>query len=147
MKKCYLFLAFIDLMTGMKTKAPEMRMVTIRGPSTRGAEVSTMKQSAAQNRVSRTHWVLVRGLRIKWILKKKHRSCSFSDAASICVPVWFAYLFSFTFLATIASMQAMAVMLTMSRTELSISVKWIGLFRPIWIGPITSVSLMFWISW
>lgn len=75
MKNCYLFRTFIDLMTGMKTRAPEMRMVTIRGPSMRGAEVSTIKQSAAQKRVSRTHWVLVRGLRIRWILKKKHRLC------------------------------------------------------------------------
>lgn len=75
MKNCYLFRAFIDLMTGMKTRTPEMRMVTIRGPSMRGAEVSTIKQSAAQKRVSRTHWVLVRGLRIRWILKKKHRLC------------------------------------------------------------------------
>ena len=70
MKKCYLFLAFIDLMTGMKTKAPEMRMVTIRGPSTRGAEVSTMKQSAAQNSVSRTHCVFVSGFRIAGFFNK-----------------------------------------------------------------------------
>ena len=47
-----------------------------------------------------------------------------------------------TFFATIASMTATAVMFTMSRTELSISVKCIGLFSPIWIGPIISASLI-----
>ena len=50
------------------------------------------------------------------------------------------------FLATIASMTATAVMFTMSRTELSMSVKWTGLFSPIWIGPIISASLMACIS-
>ena len=45
------------------------------------------------------------------------------------------------FLATMASMAATAVMLTMSRTELSKSVKWMGLFNPICIGPISSPSV------
>lgn len=43
-------------------------------------------------------------------------------------------------LSTKASMTATAVMLTTSRTEHSKSVKWMGLLRPICIGPITSVS-------
>ena len=50
-----------------------------------------------------------------------------------------SYLFFFSF-STYASMAAMAVMFTMSRTEHSKSVKWMGLFSPIWIGPMTSVS-------
>ena len=37
-------------------------------------------------------------------------------------------------------MTATAVMLTMSRTLHSKSVKWIGFFNPIWIGPTTSAS-------
>ena len=37
----------------------------------------------------------------------------------------------FIFSSTMASMTATAVILTMSRTELSKSVKWMGLFRPI----------------
>ncbi len=45
------------------------------------------------------------------------------------------------FLATMASMTATAVMFTMSRTELSKSVKWMGLFSPICIGPISSMSV------
>ena len=45
-------------------------------------------------------------------------------------------------LSTIASITATAVMFTISRTEASQSVKWIGLFNPICIGPITSVSLI-----
>ena len=47
-------------------------------------------------------------------------------------------VFYFLFLLTIASITATAVIFTMSRTELSKSVKWIGLFRPIWIGPMNS---------
>lgn len=41
---------------------------------------------------------------------------------------------------TYASMTAMATMFTMSLTLESKSVKWIGLFSPICIGPMTSVS-------
>ena len=33
-------------------------------------------------------------------------------------------------------------MFTISRTDASQSVKWMGLFSPIWIGPSTSVSLL-----
>ena len=54
----------IDFPIGMKTKAPDMIMVTISGPSMRGDEVITIKHSAAQKRVRRTHWVLVSGFRI-----------------------------------------------------------------------------------
>ena len=41
---------------------------------------------------------------------------------------------------TIASITATTVIFMISRTELSKSTKWIGLFNPIWIGPISSVS-------
>lgn len=41
------------------------------------------------------------------------------------------YRFPFFFLSTIASITATAVMFTISRTEASQSVKWIGLFNPI----------------
>lgn len=44
-----------------------MIMVTISGPSIRGDEVITIKQSAAQNIVSRTHCVLVSGFRMAYI--------------------------------------------------------------------------------
>ncbi|WP_375338090.1 hypothetical protein [Bacteroides sp. ET336] len=48
----------------MKTRAPDMIIVTISGPSIRGDDVMTTKQSAAQNSVSRTHCVFVSGFRI-----------------------------------------------------------------------------------
>ncbi len=51
------------------------------------------------------------------------------------VPQWCCF-FSWT----MASMTATAVMLTMSRTLHSKSVKWIGLLSPIWMGPTTSAS-------
>ena len=53
------------------------------------------------------------------------------------------------FFATMASITATAVMLTMSRTLLSKSVKWIGLLSPICNGPIISMSsaLMAWSIW
>ena len=54
----------MDLPIGMKTRAPDMIMVTISGPSIRGEEVMTIKQRAAQNRVRSTHWVFVSGLRM-----------------------------------------------------------------------------------
>ena len=54
----------MDLPIGMKTRAPDMIMVTISGLSMRGEEVMTIKQRAAQNRVSSTHWVFVSGLRM-----------------------------------------------------------------------------------
>ena len=58
------------------------------------------------------------------------------------------YSCSFFFFSTIASITAIAVMFTISRTEASQSVKWIGLFNPIWMGPITSVlSLIIWMNW
>ena len=44
-------------------------------------------------------------------------------------------------LATYASMVATATIFTTSRTEAPKSMKWIALFRPIWIGPIISASL------
>jgi hypothetical protein len=50
-----------DLITGINTRAPEIRIITTRGPSMRGVEVRITKQSAAQNRVRMTHWVLVSG--------------------------------------------------------------------------------------
>ena len=40
---------------------------------------------------------------------------------------------------TIASTTATVVRFKISRVELSTSVKWIGLFKPIWIGPIVSL--------
>ena len=52
-------------MTGIKTNAPEIRMVIISGPSIRDAEVRTMKQSAAQKSVRMTHCVLMSGCRIE----------------------------------------------------------------------------------
>ena len=57
-----------DLITGIKTRAPEIRIITTSGPSMRGAEVRITKQSAAQNRVRMTHWVLVSGFLIGCIL-------------------------------------------------------------------------------
>lgn len=45
----------MDFPIGMKTKAPDMIMVTISGPSMRGDEVITIKHRAAQKRVRRTH--------------------------------------------------------------------------------------------
>lgn len=54
----------MDLPIGMKTKAPDMIMVIISGPSILGEDVITIKQSAAQNIVSSIHWAFVRGLRM-----------------------------------------------------------------------------------
>ncbi len=48
----------------MKTRAPDMIIVTISGPSICVEEVMTIKQRTAQNIVSSIHWVLVRGLRM-----------------------------------------------------------------------------------
>lgn len=62
MWKCYFFLRAFKI--GMNTRAPEMRMVITSMPSIRGAEVSTMKQSAAQNKASATHCEEVSGFRI-----------------------------------------------------------------------------------
>lgn len=142
-QKCIFYLSFLLLLiafsTGIKTSAADMMRVTINGPSMCGVVVSTMKQSAAHVRLSNTHWVEVSGFRIVLgYMKKAQRD--------VAAPLLGFYYSFFIFLATIASIHAMAVMLTISRTELSMSVKWIGLFSPIWIGPITSVSLMFWIS-
>ena len=47
-----------------------MIMVTISGPSIRGDDVMTTKQSAVQNSVSRTHCVFVSGFRIAGFFKK-----------------------------------------------------------------------------
>ena len=47
----------------------------------------------------------------------------------LCKIKWFSHCFFF--FSTIASMTATAVMFTMSRTDASQSVKWIGLFNPI----------------
>lgn len=55
---------------GMKTRAPDMMMVTISGPSIWGDDVMTTKQSAAQNRVSRTHWVFVSGFLMAGFFKE-----------------------------------------------------------------------------
>ena len=55
---------FNALTMGMNTSAPEMSIVRISIPSICGLEVRTMKQSAAQNKASTTHWVGVRGLRM-----------------------------------------------------------------------------------
>ena len=66
----------------MKTRAPDMIMVTISGPSIRGDDVMTTKHSAAQNRVSRMHWVFVSGFRIadffrnEFIRKRVGKICS-----------------------------------------------------------------------
>jgi len=48
-------------MTGINTRAPDNKMVTMSGPSMRGEEVSTRKQRAAQQRVSTMHWDWVSG--------------------------------------------------------------------------------------
>ena len=61
----YCLCRFFNALTiGMNTNAPEMSMVRISMPSICGAEVRTMKQSAAQNKASTTHWAGVRGLRM-----------------------------------------------------------------------------------
>lgn len=51
----------MDFIIGMKTNAPDMRIMVTRGPSMRGEEVRIKKQSAAQNRVRIIHWVLLSG--------------------------------------------------------------------------------------
>lgn len=80
---------------------------------------------------------------IRFARKQIHKSFNSFHLLYIGVvryePNYFSHFF---FLSTIASITAIAVIFTISRTELSISVKWIGLFNPICIGPITSVSLM-----
>ena len=56
-KKVYLF--FQDLterITGMNTRAPEIRMETISGPSMRAAVVNTRAQMLAHRSVRTTHW-------------------------------------------------------------------------------------------
>ncbi len=40
---------------GINTNAPEMRIVTMSGPSMRGADVNTKKQSKAQKMVRMMH--------------------------------------------------------------------------------------------
>ena len=55
--RVYLFLLLRDLITGINTKAPDMRIIMTSGPSILGVEVSTKKQSAAQHKVSTTHCV------------------------------------------------------------------------------------------
>ena len=46
---------------GINTNAPEIRIATMSGPSIRGAEVNTKKQSKAQKRVRMMHCVWVSG--------------------------------------------------------------------------------------
>lgn len=67
----YSLLLFIDFMTGMNTSAPEMIIMTIRGPSICGDDVMTRKQSAAQRRVSTTHWALLSGFRMALWMRLK----------------------------------------------------------------------------
>ena len=54
----------MDFMIGINTSAPDMMSISVSGPSIFGAEVSTMKQRAAQRRVSVMHCALLRGFRI-----------------------------------------------------------------------------------
>lgn len=68
LEKVYRF--FQDLterITGMNTKAPEIRIDTISGPSMRAAVVNTKAQILAHNRVRITHWERVSGFFIGWI--------------------------------------------------------------------------------
>ena len=59
-----MFLFLSDLMTGINTKAPEMRIMRMSGPSIFGVEVRTKKHRAAQHRVRMTHWVWLSGFLI-----------------------------------------------------------------------------------
>lgn len=49
---------------GINTKAPEMRIMRMSGPSILGVEVRTRKQRAVQQRVRMTHWVWLSGFLI-----------------------------------------------------------------------------------
>ena len=49
----------------MKTRAPEIIIERISGPSTWGVEVITRKHKAAQKRVSKTIWLSVNGFFIR----------------------------------------------------------------------------------
>ncbi len=59
-----MFLFLSDLMTGINTKAPEISIMTMSGPSILGVEVRTRKHKAAQQRVRTTHWVWLSGFLI-----------------------------------------------------------------------------------
>ncbi len=61
-KNIHFNLLLMDFIIGIKTKAPDMRIITMRGPSICGVEVRIKKQSIAQNRVSTIHCVLLSGL-------------------------------------------------------------------------------------
>ena len=63
--KCVeMFISCGCLPMGMKTRAPDMIIVTMRGPSICVEDVMTMKHRDAQSIVSSTHWAFVNGLRM-----------------------------------------------------------------------------------
>ena len=51
------FFSSLTFMTGIKTNAPEITIITTNGPSILGEEVSTKKQSAAQSKVNATGFI------------------------------------------------------------------------------------------
>lgn len=79
LEKVYRF--FHDLterITGMNTRAPEIRMETISGPSIRAAVVSTRAQMLAHSKVRTTHWERESGFFIGWYVKSRDSKCGLS---------------------------------------------------------------------
>ena len=127
--------------TGMPTSTADSTSETTSGPSIFAPDVSTMKHRATHNSTKHTDcerdkrflialffiWDKTKGAaaRLAFRLQQPPGFNSQRTHAPRMVQT------SRFFLSTIASMTATAVMLTMSRTELSKSVKWMGLFRPI----------------
>lgn len=134
MEKVYRF--FQDLterITGMNTRAPEIKTETIKGPSIRAAVVNTRAQILAHSNVRMTHWERESGFFMGWTeFENGCKKAEIRNPAVLallpnlcwcCIIPYKVDYWWFSFLATMASIHAMAVMFTMSRTELSISVK------------------------
>ena len=99
--------------------------------------LATSTTPAATGRRSRG-MVTPCGVKVKGLKNCKQRKME-SPALHFSVIIWKNPDFYFL-LFTMASIAATAVTLRISCTELSKSMKWMGLFNPIWMGPMISTS-------
>ena len=65
----YFFRLFIDFTIGMKTNAPDIRIVMMRGPSILVFDVMTIAHNATQNKAKMIHWLFDSGLRMIFVFK------------------------------------------------------------------------------
>ena len=78
---------------GINTKAPEISIMTMSGPSILGVEVRTRKHRAAQQRVRTTHWVWLSGFLIVVSWEKRIHGGTGGQGehvrfSCVCTSVW-----------------------------------------------------------